>query len=473
MVEPATPFVPNWHIDVICEHLQAVTDGQVRNLIINIPPRHMKSLLVSVLWPTWEWTFAPARRWLFASYALSLAIRDSLKCRRLIESPWYQGQWGDGFRLTSDQNQKARFENDRTGYRLAVGVGGAATGEGGDRLVCDDPVKAQDADSDAMREGANDWWDQTMSTRGNDPQTVAKVVVMQRLHEQDLTGHLLAKMAEGGEPYEHLCLPARYEPRVTGCGLGQAHDPRTAPDALLWPDRFPEPAVRGLEVALGERSAAGQLQQRPAPAGGGVFKQAWWANGRNRYDAAAERPLTQIIGYWLTLDTAFKDHEDNDYTACGVLELWPDYRLALREVWAARLQFPDLLRDITTTAARYYGTGLLRGVVIEDKGAGTSAGQSLRQGAEPWLAGLLTMFQPQGSKVYRARQASLWTARDCVLLPHPSDAAPWLYDFERQLYTFPAAAHDDMVDMFSQGILFLENLLAAGFHARGGTVAAA
>src|SRR5262245_24549058 len=206
VVEPATPFVTGWHIDAVIEHLEAVSKGQIRSLLINIPPRHMKSLLVSVFWPAWEWIRWPERRWLYSSYAATLSIRDSVKCRRLIESPWYQQNWGNVFALTSDQNTKGRFDNDRSGYRLSTSVGGAATGEGGDRIVCDDPHNVQEAESDSIRKATLDWWDVVMSTRVNDPKTSAKVVVMQRCHQQDLAGHLIE---QGG--WEHLVLPAEYE----------------------------------------------------------------------------------------------------------------------------------------------------------------------------------------------------------------------------------------------------------------------
>ena len=171
IIEPSTPFVPGWHIDAIIEHLEAITLGHIRNLLINVPPRHMKSLLVSVFWPAWEWIRWPERRLLYSSYAAQLSIRDSVKCRRLIESPWYQERWGDRFALTGDQNTKGRFENDRSGYRLSTSVGGAATGEGGDRIVCDDPHNVQEAESDSVRKGTLDWWDVVMSTRVNDPRT--------------------------------------------------------------------------------------------------------------------------------------------------------------------------------------------------------------------------------------------------------------------------------------------------------------
>jgi hypothetical protein len=189
IVESSTPFVPGWHIDAIIDHLETVSRGQIRNLLINVPPRHMKSLLVAVLWPAWEWIRFPERRWLYSSYAASLSIRDSVKCRRLIESPWYRGLWGDRFVLTGDQNTKGRFDNNRSGYRIATSVGGAATGEGGDRIVCDDPNNVNEVESDSVRRATNEWFDVVMSTRVNDdPKTTAKVVVMQRCHEQDLAG---------------------------------------------------------------------------------------------------------------------------------------------------------------------------------------------------------------------------------------------------------------------------------------------
>ena len=185
VIEPLTPFVPGWHIDAIIEYLEAVTRGEIRNLLINVPPRHMKSLLVSVLWPAWEWIAHPERRWLYSSYAATLSIRDSVKCRTLIESPWYQRFWGDRYALASDQNTKTRFDNNRSGYRIATSVGGTATGEGGDRIVCDDPHNVQDAESDSVRKATLDWFDVVMSTRVNDPRSAAKVVVMQRCHQQD------------------------------------------------------------------------------------------------------------------------------------------------------------------------------------------------------------------------------------------------------------------------------------------------
>ena len=265
----------NWHIDVIAEYLEAVTHGQIKRLLINIPPRHMKSIAVSVAWPAWTWLqkqtsplAGPSVRFLFASYAHSLSVRDSVKCRRLIDSPLYQKRWGERFSMTAYQNTKIRFENDHGGYRLATSVDGALTGEGGDIIVIDDPHNVREKESEAIRQSTAEWWDESMSNRLNDPTDGAYVMIMQRVHHQDLAGHVL----ERGD-WTHLCLPARYE---TDHPHLSKHDRRTVDGELLWANRFPEAAVLSLERDLGTYGAAGQLQQRPAPRTGGMFDSGWW-----------------------------------------------------------------------------------------------------------------------------------------------------------------------------------------------------
>lgn len=461
-----------WHIGAIAEHLSAIAAGELRNLIINVPPRSGKSSLVSVLWPAWVWIEHPSLRWLFASYAASLSVRDSVKCRRLIESDWYLERWGDRYQLTSDTNTKAVYENNRTGLRLATSVGGQGTGQGGDILVVDDPTSAEQAESEAQRVGANDWYDGTMSTRGNDPATVARLVIQQRLHEQDLTGHILETMAAGGEQYDHLVLPAEYEPRVQVCLGGLEHDQRTEPGEPLSPERFSAAILAPLKIVLGDR-AAGQLQQRPAPAGGAVWKvDEWWGEGRSRYDIGLQTTdPTKIVARYISLDTALKDQETNDPTALVVVELMADYHLRVRYVDTARLQFHELLGYIRTNALHWNYDDKLRQIVIEDKGSGTSAIQSLRAGSDARLAGLIMEFMPVGSKPYRWRQAGQWCALGCVEMPNPDNEASWLFDFMQQLAVVPGAAHDDMADSFAQIIIFLEHILAEGYRARNGMAA--
>jgi len=268
VLEPTTSFVSGWHIDAICEHLEAVSRSEITRLLINIPPRHTKSLLVSVFWPCWSWIHNPSSRWLFTSYGQDLSTRDSVKCRRIITSQWYQDRWSDKFAITSDQNQKTRFENSKTGYRLATSVGGMLTGEGGGFLIIDDPHNVKETESDTIRESTLRWYDEVLSTRLDDPKTGAKVIIMQRVHERDLSGHVLQK--EAG--YTHLCLPARYETdRKCSTILGFS-DPRREEGEPLWPALYGDKELAELENSLGSYAAAGQLQQRPSPRGGGMFK---------------------------------------------------------------------------------------------------------------------------------------------------------------------------------------------------------
>ncbi len=198
-------FIYNWHIQAICEHLEAVTRGEIPKLLINVPPGCSKSLLVSVFWMAWEWVNDASVRWFFASYDQRLSTRDSVKCRALINSPWFQENWGDRFQLTGDQNQKTYYENTKGGYRLATSVGGHGTGEHPDRIVIDDPHDVRGAESDAERQSVSDWLDLTMTTRGVS-RNARRVIIMQRLNASDLSGHVLA---QGG--WEHIMLPMRYE----------------------------------------------------------------------------------------------------------------------------------------------------------------------------------------------------------------------------------------------------------------------
>jgi phage terminase large subunit-like protein len=463
VLEPATPFIDNWHIGCICEYLQAVSALQIRNLIINVPPRHMKSLLVSVFWPTWSWISAPHLRWLTGSYAAPLAVRDALKSRRLLLSPWYRANFGHLFRLSLDQNAKGRYENDRTGYRLAFSFNAAVTGEGADVLVVDDPLKVQDADSPLLRARVNEIYDTALTTRANDPRTARRVIIMQRLHQDDLTGHLLeaAGLIGSAPPYEHLCLPTEYEPHRYVSSLG-LNDPRATPGELLWPRRFGPAENARARLDLGARAYAGQHAQRPAPEGGSIYLAEWW-QGRNRAVPAPSR----VIARWLSWDTAFKDAEQNDTSALVVCELLADYRLFLRHSSWQRLQFPQLASAIFDEALRWMADGKLCGILIEDKASGTSLLQTLQQSAPPELSSLLLPFAPgQLSKAARARQASLWCERGCLLLPEPSQEFPWLHDFETLLHRFPASRLNDPVDAFTQAILYLENLLAEGWRTR-------
>ena len=432
-IDPAD-YSTNWHIDAICEHLEAVADGEIRRLIINIPPRHGKSILVNVAFPAWVWAqkkrsplTGPGVGFLSTSYSHTLSVRDNLKGRRLVESPWYQRGWGDRFKLTSDQNTKIRFENDRGGYRIASSVDGTATGDGGDIIIVDDPISAGDALSTTIRAGVNEWFDGTMSTRLNDPKTGAFVMIMQRLHESDLVGHVLAK--EDRDDWTMLCLPARYErdhPQV------YARDVRNTDGELLWPDRMGEAEVAKIETALGEFSAAGQLQQRPAPRDGGMFKRHW-------FDVVEAAPagLHECRG-WDFAATVPKPGSDPDWTAGVRIGKSKEGFFYILDVVRFRDSAAAVERSLLATAQRDGKSCRIR--IPQDPG---QAGKAQASTFTRLLSGFtVRAVPPTGSKETRAAAF----AAQCEAGNVKIVKAPWNTAFFNELETFPFGKHDDQVD---------------------------
>ena len=266
-IDPAE-YIHGWHIDAICEHLEAVSRGQITRLLITVPPRHSKSLIVSVAWPAWTWINYPEKRFFFSSYAGTLSERDSVKCNRLIRSPLYQRRWGDRFELLIETHVK--IDNDKGGERLSSSVNGTTIGEGGDIIVGDDLNNVRMIESEVIREGVIVCWREVMSTRLNSPETGAKVLILQRSHQNDIAGYVLRE--ETGEDWVHLNLPTRYEKdRHCKTVIGW-EDPRKEEGELLNPKRFNNKSITKLEKVLGIYGTAGQLQQRPSPRGGGLFK---------------------------------------------------------------------------------------------------------------------------------------------------------------------------------------------------------
>lgn len=470
----ASPWRDGWPIEAVAEHLQAVVDGDIKRLIINIPPRHGKSTITSVAFPAWTWaqqhrsaTSGPGVQFLMASYANQLVLRDSVKCRRLIESPWYQGLWGDRFKLNSDQNTKSRFSNDQGGERLITSVGAAVTGEGGSIIVCDDPNSASEAFSEASIEATKEWWDGTMSTRLNDMKTGAYIIIQQRLAEDDLTGHVLEKEADG---WTHLCLPMRYEADrafVTSIGW---EDPRQNEGDLLWPDRFGEEEVAKLEKSLGPFMAAGQLQQRPEPAGGGVIKREWW----QLWEERSFPPMDYIVA---SLDTAYTTKTNNDYSALTVWGVFttdanavanrildaegrPMYfdrqynefapKLMLMHAWQERLEFHDLVEKVAKTCKALKVDKLL----VENKAAGISVSQELRRlyGYEGFA---VQLSDPKSmDKLARLYSVQHLFAEKMVFAPDKQ----WAEEVITQVGQFPKGKHDDLVDTVSMSIRHLRDI---------------
>lgn len=419
-VDPAE-YVHNWHIDIISDHLEAVFYGQIRNLLINIPPRCQKSLTVAVFFPAWAWVKKPELQWIFASYAHSLSVRDSVKCRTLIQSTQYQSFFSDRFQLTDDQNTKVNFRNDKGGARIATSVGGSNTGEGGDLLIYDDPNNMSEIHSDIKRNRVNEWHDTVMSTRLNNPKTGCRVIVQQRGHEKDMSGHVLSQ--ELG--WEHLCLPMRYEKKIISIPLQNYKIPEYN---ILVENRFNKKYIENLETELGSYGTAGQLQQRPAPVGGGMIKEKWF-----RYYDTLPKKFDKIIISW---DTAKKVSELNDFSVGMVFGIKDRY-VYLINILRKKMEYPELKDTVITLSNEH--NALLN--LIEDKASGTSLIQDARRDIR------VRPILPIADKVTRMFTETAQIEAGFVLFP---ETAHWLSDFITELIKFPNGEHDDQVDALSQ-----------------------
>lgn len=438
IIEPSVQFVGNWHLKTICEHLEATLFGNIRRLIINVPPRSTKSTLTSVIFPIWCWIHKPYLRFLTGSHSEKLATRDTLTARRIISHPWFKSKWGDIVRLTRDQAEKKRYENTKTGYRVSFGVSSGITGEGGDYIILDDPHDAKSAMfSTNERETTIGAYDQEISTRLNNPKNSVIILVMQRLHNDDLTGHVL-KLGD----WEHVRFPMRYErqfPCKTSLGL---IDKRTKEGELLWPKRFPEKVVKSIEKILGTYGTAGQLQQRPVPASGGMINIDWF----NTYTSLPDQSeWVDVLQFW---DTAQKGNElTNCPWVCGTWIRTISGKLYLIDVYREWMNYPDGKRSVINKAKMYSPNG----IVIEDKSTGTSLMQDLNEDADFHFP--LIPFLPDKDKITRFAAETPIIESGNVYLPKHSD---WKGAYLVELKSFPKTTHFDQVDMTSMALAYFK-----------------
>ncbi len=453
----------NWHIGYICEYLEAVSDREITRLVINIPPRCMKSLNVSVFHPTWTWTKDPAHQFLTLSNAEKLAIRDAVKSRRLLQSRWYQDRWSSRFRLSTDQNAKSRYENDHGGHRIAFGFGASIIGEGGDTIIIDDPHDVTGAQSEAERNTTLEIFDEEIFGRMNDQAAggSAIIVIMQRLHEQDLSGHVLAEEGE----FEHLCLPMEYDGVKYHSVIG-LDDPRQEKGQLLWPERFPQQAINTWKRRLGPYAASGQLQQAPSPGEGGILKRAWWR------DWPMGKPLPQWEYVLQVYDTAFETREESDFSARTTWGLFRLDETTMRvgegrwnamiiERWADRVGFPDLKLQARMAAMEWDPDFIL----IEPKASGKSLIQELVQMGIPAQEWTPTRSQGNSNrevdKVSRAHLASSVLAGGQVWYPRwgsNKNELEWPQEVIDNCANFPKTDHDDIVDTVTIALMFLRRM---------------
>ena len=425
-VSPGEPFLPNWHLEAICHHLERVQQGKIKRLRIEVPPRSLKSVCASVAFPAFLLGHDPTCKIITASYSADLAAKHAGDCRAVMQASWYRALFPHT-RISQAKNQEANYETTARGYRYATSVGGTLTGRGGNLIIIDDPLKPEDAISEAKREAVNGWYSRTLMSRLNNKAKDAIILVQQRLHMDDLAGYV-----DGLDDWVTLKLPAIAEESVqVPIGPGRVHQ-RIAGD-VFHPEREPLHVLEALKRGLGSTTFSAQYQQCPVPPDGEVVKWGWI----KRYDTPPQTASMTIYQSW---DTASKAEEHHDYSVCTTWGVAGDDYYLL-DVERARLDFPSLKRRVIELAQHWKP----RSLIVEDKGAGTALIQQLRSEAH----GIVypTAFVPRDDKITRLHAQSARIEAGHVWLPQQ---APWLEDLRIEFASFPRGRHDDQVDSVSQ-----------------------
>lgn len=494
VLEPNIPLVGGWVLDAMCEHLEAVSAGEIRRLLINVSPGSMKSLLVNVFWPAWEWAAMdrPDLRYVSFSYSAHLTERDNERFRDVVRSRLYRRMYGDRVRLISEG--KIKVANDATGWKFASSVGGVGTGERGDRVLLDDPHNVKEAESEQVRNSTVQWFRESMQNRLNDLQTGVIVVIMQRVNEYDVSGCIM----ENYPDYEHLCIPMENEigrKCVTSIGW---EDPREVDGELSWPERYPESVLgpfRKLPFLW-----AGQYQQRPEPRGGGILKRDYWriwdrrAMSENDVRAGAYPVFDYVVA---SFDGAYTEDEDNDPSALTVWGLWfqttEDERdmglvgrpqLMLVNAWRKWLTLhgdtrslfrkPDeteagfklrskenwgVIEHIIETCKRFHVDKLL----IERKATGITVEQELRRLCARESFMIQSIDPKRVDKTARAYATVSMFTDGMIWRPETE----WAQMVEDECASFPRGHHDDLVDTTTQALNYLRR---SGFASRSDEV---
>lgn len=431
VIEPGTPYVDNWHIHLIGEYMQAINQGQIKRLIINIPPRNMKSIEATVCYPAWTWIKAPEKRFIKVSYADTLSRKHNILTRDIITSPWYQENWGDVFSLKDDVNRQNEFKNSAQGFMFSTSIGGTLTGEGGDVIIIDDPQDPKQANSIAERETVISFFQNKLQTRLNDPENGVIILIMQRLHEKDLTGHILSERLG----YEHLKLPAIAPERtVITFPISKKEVVREEND-ILNPARFSRKVLDELKRTMGSMQFAGQFQQSPVPDEGIIFKREWLNKTFRELPAGAT-----IIQSW---DLPFKNSEASAKCA-GIVMARKGAELFILDCVNDKMSFVDSVTAIKDLTKKHPKA---RGKVVEDKANGPAIIDFLKKD----VPGMIP-FNPRGSKEDRALSvAPYFEAGNVYFL----EGAPWAGDLREDLRKFPNGTYKDTVDATVQAILYL------------------
>ncbi|HZH27419.1 MAG TPA: phage terminase large subunit [Azospirillaceae bacterium] len=434
-VVPGDEFHGGWYLEAMCWHLEQAARGKIKRLLITLPPRHLKSICASVALPAWILGRDPTARILCVSYSQELANKLSRDCRAVMEAAWYRDVFGT--RLDARKNTESEFATTRGGFRLSTSTGGTLTGRGGNFIILDDPMKAADALSEANRKSTNAWYDNTLYSRLDNKAEDVIVLVMQRLHMDDIVAHVLEQ-----EDWVHLNLPA-IAPSLQEIEIGWGeHHVRQAGE-LLHPEREPLAVLERMKRSLGAANFAAQYLQQPVPAEGAMIKAEWLRH-------YGPRDLPEGGEVYQSWDTASKAGELNDYSVCTTWKVSAN-GFHLVDVLRERLEFPALRRKAVELAERHAPQGIL----IEDKGSGTQLIQELRATSRFSIIPVT----PEGDKVTRMHAQTLPFEAGRVWLPKDR---PWLDDLTAELLAFPAGRHDDQVDSVSQFLAWITRREATG-----------
>ena len=426
-LSPGQPFVPAWHIGALAHRLEQVRRGEIKRLIVNLPPRSLKSIAASVAFPAFVLGHDPTCRLICVSYAADLARKHANDFRAVLNSAWYRHLF-PGTRIGPYKDAADEVELTRRGSRLATSIGGTLTGRGGDIVVIDDPLKPVDASSEPKRTGVNQWLVNTLLSRLDDKRTGAIVIVMQRVHMDDLTGFVLSQ----DEDWTVLSLPAIAEcDEFIPLGDGAVHHRREGD--VLSPEREPLATLHQLRTQLGSDLFSAQYQQAPVPPGGAMIKRHWVKRYATR--PAAERAF--ILQSW---DTASKGGPDNDWSVCSTWQRVGHTDWYLLDVWRGRVDYPGLKAQVVALAKQWGA----RQVLVEEAATAIGLIAELRGQVRG-----ITAIRPDKDKAARLSQVSALFEAGQVYLP---ERATWLVEFEAELFAFPGGKHDDQVDSVSQAL---------------------
>lgn len=418
---PSLKYLDNWHIDLIIKNLEHIESGKTKRLLINLPPRSLKSIIISVTWPAWLLANDPSKKIIVASYSQKLSEKLAFDCRLVINSAWYQKHFPDT-KIALGANEKFKFITTQQGFRFATSVGGTLTGEGADIIIVDDPHTPLQALSTAERERTLHWYDQTLSTRLNDKKRGAIVVVMQRLHKDDLSGHLLAK-----KTWAQLKIPA-----IAECDeewvIEDFHFIRKTGE-FLHLNREGVDEIEIAKIELGSYAFNAQYQQTPISAHNSLLKREWL----ERYTSLLK--FDSIHQSW---DCAVKNGEMNDYSVCSTWGVLGN-QYYLIDILRKKINYPDLKEYVVHNIGKYNADSVL----IEDK----ASGQALIQELSVAINIPILSIMPKGDKYTRFLNVLALFEAHRVFVPHN---VLWLSEFESELFSFPETKHDDQVDSVTQ-----------------------